>query len=372
MVRVYALGSNGEGQLGFDHREDLMVPQLTWRGPAGRRVRKIVCGGNHSVMLLEDGTVKCCGNNQVGQLLETPLTVLEPGWHDVDGSWTLDSRIKDIACGWEFTLCVTTNNTVYVRGSGPKGELGSGELNESNTFLKILEFDNSLSVKIFSSFQNCCVLVNDSIKNKSEIWGWGSNLKCQLFEPKQRKITHPTSIFNRKVTDPSHLIADISMGKDFIILVDQLGRIVQTQGNIPKDFSLQEYSHLENLQIKSMWSSMHILDYNKEEINSYGFGIHNQLLKQYSLKSIHKVVMGSEHGILVTQDSDQLVIKCWGWGEHGNCGPSRSARETVGIINDKSNEKSEMNEIMRLPRKEVRSINIFGGCASTWIVVDEM
>lgn len=371
MARIYALGSNGDGQLGFLHQDDIMVPQLTWEGIS--KVRKVVCGGNHSILLLDNGQVKCCGNNQMGQLLEKPLDVLEPGWHDVDASWQLDSPIKDIVCGWEFTLCITTSNTIYVRGNGPKGELGNGGVVNSNKFLKVLKFDKSLILKIASSFQNCCVLVNDSIQNTSRVFGWGSNLKCQLFTPKERKVAKPTILFESKFFNSDQLIDYVSMGKDFMIFVNNLGQVVKTQGNIPKDFPNLEYSSLKSLQVKSMWSSMHILNNNEKTraVNSFGFGVHNQLLKDYPLGSIYKIVMGSEHGILVEKNSNHYIVKCWGWGEHGNCGPE-DITKTTQIINDKANEKSKMNEIMKLNKNELEEIDIFGGCASTWIVIDEV
>lgn len=78
-MRLYAFGSNGSGQLGIGTTEDSSTPQIC-HFPDGSEIPgvpvKIVAGGNHTLLLLDDGTVYCAGLTQDGR--GTSKSMLEP------------------------------------------------------------------------------------------------------------------------------------------------------------------------------------------------------------------------------------------------------------------------------------------------------
>lgn len=309
-------------------------------------MKKISCGGNHSLLLLEDGRLYGCGDNSQcqlrwkGEIQEDHLVE----WQPIEGTY------EDVTCGWEFTVAIDSNNQLLARGCGLKGELGIGEIKKSSHYTKIM--DVAKGSKLFSSFQNC-VLVEPYGKG-SRVLGWGSNTKCQIREPKCRIVDRPTVIYENEHS----LIARVAMGKDFMLMVDVQGHIVHAQGALPRDFHVQEWLG-KSVQISCMWSSLHIL-YNGT-IHSFGNGNHGQLYTASYPFKIDSFTTGSEHGIL-THNKDQVF--CWGWGEHGNCG-----RKTgQGPINDYSNVVSPLNKIFTA-NPNIR-LRVHGGYASTWIICE--
>jgi E3 ubiquitin-protein ligase HERC4 len=66
---VYGWGNMTHGQLGLGGIEEEQIysaRQLT--ALSGRRIKDIASGVEHTVFLLEDGSVYSCGNNDHGQL----------------------------------------------------------------------------------------------------------------------------------------------------------------------------------------------------------------------------------------------------------------------------------------------------------------
>lgn len=379
---VYSFGSNGNFQLGFPHCEDLMVPQMTLSSDTPGlnselniftrdHVKKVVCGGNHTVLLFESGEILVAGNNEMGQLSGDVNCKAISKWGVPDKTWSFEDeneRIVDVTCGWEFTLVLTSKNKVYVRGNGPKGELGVGiATRQSHKFLEVIHVeDPGDKVQIFSSFQNCAVLVTNPDKG-SKVYGWGSNTKCQLWTPKCKMVTEPSIIFERE----DIVVNYISMGKDFMVFVDMEGSIVYTTGNIPKAFDGEHWSKKKNLYVLTMWSSIHIIERLPQfQVRSYGFNMHKQFFDNESVcgLDVDKVTVGSEHGILTSKDGNTISIKCWGWGEHGNCGSIHEDKSK--IINDRSNEISVLNEVLTVKGSSKVDVKIYGGCANTWIVID--
>ncbi|CAB4255306.1 similar to Saccharomyces cerevisiae YAL020C ATS1 Protein required, with Elongator complex, Kti11p, and Kti12p, for modification of wobble nucleosides in tRNA [Maudiozyma barnettii] len=369
MLQVYAFGSNGNFQLGLGHADDIIVPQLTLSLDVDKdvTVKKVACGGNHTLLLLSNGNVYECGSNAMGQLCDDSQIETVPKWSKLDMN-----NIKDIACGWEFTVVLDILNNVWIRGYGPKGELGLGSnTTKITTFQKIMNVPENSNCKLFTSFQNCALLVQRP-EGGSVVYGWGSNTKCQLMNPKSKSVFTPTIIYE----SDSQQIVQVAMGKNFLLLIDNEGRIVSTRGAIPESFQLDEWKDKKGLEVYTMWSSIHI--YYENKIYSFGFGIHGQIFDndyfQSTVMNKHTskliaINTGSEHGMLVVQDDiiSGFTVYCWGWGEHGNCGRVKEEQsDDKPVINDYSNLSSKANEIMHVD--SVMPSTVFGGCASTWIV----
>lgn len=352
--------------LGLDHDEDTLAPMLSYETDQNLRVQNISCGGNHTVMLLSDGSLLGCGDNSSGQLLNIEEGMHLVGWKKME----TPGRIVSCTACWESTIVVTEEGRVYSRGSGLKGELGLGEsLLEAKTgFQLVMDTSEFANPRLVSSFQNCILIVDKQNVSGSLVYGWGNNTKCQLSEPKSRRISTPRQLFD------GPLISDVSMGKDFLIMMDSSNMIVKQQGHLPEEF-IKSYNTLwrnqTGLQIKSMWKSVHIMRHEQcMNLYSYGNNIHGQLFPGVGttgITEIEKYTTGSEHGILYAKCGLDHKIFCWGWGEHGNCGSLKGRKR--GWKNDKSNVSSPLNPILVLGSNSIHTtIEIFGGCASTWII----
>ena len=66
---LYCWGSTSRGQLGLGGIEEEQITTPTeLKFCHGRRIRSIVCGEQHSVLLSQSGSVYACGCNDYGQL----------------------------------------------------------------------------------------------------------------------------------------------------------------------------------------------------------------------------------------------------------------------------------------------------------------
>ncbi|CAI7126932.1 CFC_collapsed_G0000530.mRNA.1.CDS.1 [Saccharomyces cerevisiae] len=168
MSCVYAFGSNGQRQLGLGHDEDMDTPQRSVPGDDGAIVRKIACGGNHSVMLTNDGNLVGCGDNRRGELDSAQALRQVHDWRPVE----VPSPVVDVACGWDTTVIVDADGRVWQRGGG------CYEFTEQHVPLN----SNDGRIAVYGCFQNFVVVQG------TRVYGWGSNTKCQLQEPKSRSL----------------------------------------------------------------------------------------------------------------------------------------------------------------------------------------
>lgn len=110
-------GNNKHGQLGLGgvEEETFCTPQESKYFNANNKsvsIKQISCGYNHTLILLNDGTLLSCGNNDMNQLGH-------------DGSHTKPEIIKSldihffvqIACGYSFSLALNNLGQIYAFGS---------------------------------------------------------------------------------------------------------------------------------------------------------------------------------------------------------------------------------------------------------------
>lgn len=106
---VYGFGKNNYNQLGIENKDDLDEPTLIpcFMG----KIKKIACGLNHSVVLLNDGRIFCMGNNEKGQLglghcknvpVPTKLIIGEKLFIDVFSKCSKTFVVTIDGCVYEF------------------------------------------------------------------------------------------------------------------------------------------------------------------------------------------------------------------------------------------------------------------------------
>lgn len=122
---VYAWGHSYYGELGFVASGNYFVNH-PYKVSSLSEVRKIEMGFYTSFFLLEDGSVKACGQNYDGQLGDgydsshwTPVAVSG-----------LDN-VSQVAAGGDFTLALLKSGKVMSWGDNAWGQLGNGSIDES-------------------------------------------------------------------------------------------------------------------------------------------------------------------------------------------------------------------------------------------------
>ncbi|KAJ5968867.1 hypothetical protein N7501_005115 [Penicillium viridicatum] len=228
-MRLFAFGSNGSGQLGIGHEEDVSAPtQCLFEQPEPSQgsqitiqntnladeseISTIAAGGNHTLLLTTNGSIYAAGCNEDGRCGPHRATKIpkEPESDNKGNilrfrriilqapvSDTEVSKFKHVSATWEGTIAVAsvprsssndvvhghdpdTEDRVFVFGSSPKGELGLGPDTPSPvpgicipsfppTGLRITALASGMA-------HSAAVLSN------GDVYGWGGARKGQLGE----------------------------------------------------------------------------------------------------------------------------------------------------------------------------------------------
>lgn len=128
---LYVWGYGGNGQLGRDSTSNISTPVLMYNsdksGPLSN-VRQAVGGSNHTLILLNDGTVWACGyqysHYQLGDNTNTqrklPVQVHGPG--DIG----FLNSIKQVCCGRYHSMALKSDGTVWMWGYNYYRQTGDG------------------------------------------------------------------------------------------------------------------------------------------------------------------------------------------------------------------------------------------------------
>lgn len=377
MPLVYALGSNGAGQLGVGHLNDLAgAERCVFRskgrglnengshGDEGDEVKKIVAGGNHTLVLLESGRVFAAGRNVDGRLGYSPdhrgqdvrvefEEVDFSGFEEVDCcSGSGESRVTDIGATWEASFFVFNHRVIFACGSGNKGELGLGvDFHVSHSIKKVFEVEGTgvHIVDIAACMAHVVVITSDG-----SIFGWGSCRKGQLGHGvlEERILWTPKQLDD----DISVNIERVVVGREYTVLI-RSGAQPVVWGNT-KFFNVEDLVDLgRNDVIVSGWSSIH--SYTPTPtflVRSVGRNDRGQLASN-KIPPLRTLASGSEHCVGITSTREVIA---WGWGEHGNCGEQ---------VDDKGNVVDRWNQIP-VPRLEggILAKGVAAGCATTFII----
>ncbi|KAI3402335.1 ATS1 [Candida oxycetoniae] len=385
MYQILACGSNGNYQLGQNNNDDQYIlkpsvfqstcteaaavaPQTTYTEAAappqttsllGIEVKKIACGGNHTLILFENGDVYSCGSNEFGQT-----------GHDINKNADIVGIFKkietqetnckwtDISCTWESSFLVNDQNELYCCGNGLKGELGLGShITKQDRITFVKKFERTV-LKLKSSMNHTVVQTAHG-----ELYGWGNCRKGQLGKIdnsliKKGAVWRPTLL---SFGLDNSLIDDFQLGREYTAVISYQKKSLQLYGKSVinmedvNKYNLETSDKIENLE--SMWSSIHYKLGNR--IKSFGVNSHGQLFDYIvpanRISPSFTFKTGSEHGLVLIDN----VVYAWGWGEHGNCG--KSLTDPNKITFDYLNPIFEKANKVHL---------IAGGCATSWVVIE--
>lgn len=340
---LYAFGSNGSGQLGICNEEDVSSPQpCSFDEESLGEIRQLVAGGNHTLVLFESGHLYFAGSNVDGRA---------GGAHfgrKVDRFYTanLNSlKVKMCSAMWEASVIVTTEEEVYTFGTGSKGELGAGQMVASSEPSKLPDFPpSSESIVHMASGVSHTVIVLST----GAVWGWGNGRKGQLGEP-AAIVQIP-----RKIQGLNFAVVRAVCGREFTYLVGdpREGRHAVLGLNKWNIKSSAPPNVLHWKSIGASWCSIFVLKISGR-IESWGRNDHGQLAPP-QLPRIVKLAVGSEHVLALTED---MNVVCWGWGEHGNCGPN---------TNETNDVDGRWNEIAIPPGNQNVVQGLAAGCATSF------
>ena len=173
---VYCWGRGLEGQLGTGKTKGSTLPVPVKGLQSG--VISLALGEFHSCALISDGTVRCWGKNDVGQLGDgtTDGRLLPVKVQLSAGVKVPQLRELTLTAGQEHTCALTSSQGVSCWGGNTKGALGGGPSSPSPTPTTVgsLPLASSLVELVSGAHHNC-------VRTNSKAVGcWGDNAEAQL------------------------------------------------------------------------------------------------------------------------------------------------------------------------------------------------
>lgn len=126
-------------------------------------IKKVAAGRAHSIAVSATDVLFTLGNNAYGQcarpIIETESFEASKLVHRVDGKSIFgdDDKVKDIVCGLDHSLLLTEKGKVFSCGWGADGQTGLGHFNSTDHWCQVHgDIENEKIVKIATKFD--CVL----------------------------------------------------------------------------------------------------------------------------------------------------------------------------------------------------------------------
>jgi len=167
---IYAWGYDQYGQLGFGScgNTTAIPAKIYLLKKIGKtsKIKAISVGNEHSLVLLEDGTIYAWGYNKYGQCGESvKLFCVNPVL--VAGI----SNVVAISAGGYHSLALTANGEVYAWGYNDHGQVGDGKPADRANPVKVLTNAKAIYAGGYHSL---------AIKTNNEVYAWGYNGNGQL------------------------------------------------------------------------------------------------------------------------------------------------------------------------------------------------
>ncbi|XP_056273259.1 secretion-regulating guanine nucleotide exchange factor isoform X2 [Pseudoliparis swirei] len=357
---LHSWGANSSGQLAQGHVEDLSEPQRPDAAALKHRaLRALSGGGGHTAAVTENGEVFVCGQNHRGQL---------GLGHNADVSTfqlcpSLNQRVTQVVCGWDFTLLLNDCGRVLACGSNAYGQLGVGQHITHSADLLVIEsleepvvsvaaglrhslavtgLDQKISHKVTAGLAHCVCLTGDG-----DLFLWGSNKRGQLTTT-EPFLSSPTLVKRSLLGDEkvinvwsgwTHIVAQTESGKVFTWGrgdYGQLGRRASTSQNsklpstdpsgeggnqearLPAEVKVLRGATQEIVANKvDVWEGQgQALDHSSTALMILAAALACVTTLSPRVRVQLKIACGSEHNLAVVDGR----LLSWGWNEHGMCG----------------------------------------------------
>ena len=176
--RAYCWGSNKNGQLGNGSTADSRVPVAvnTSGVLVGKTIKEVTTGGFHTCALDTSSKMYCWGLNSSGRLGGGLTSILSNVPVAVNMSGALAGKtIKQMSTGYSSTCAIASDNRAYCWGSGNNGQLGNGSTADSRVPVAV-NMSGALAGKtikqILAGGDHGCVVASD---DKMYCWGLNNN-----------------------------------------------------------------------------------------------------------------------------------------------------------------------------------------------------
>ena len=223
---VYVFGNIGRYISNNNHSNNTYIPRVV-KGLCD--IKTIDCGNNHILCLDFNGSVFSFGANISGQLgigkssNEFSRTYI-PQKIDIP-------PCKQIACGEEFSMCLTEEDSLYSFGSNICGQLGLGSHYDNHFFPQLIPDLHNVEYIVCGNNHSICKTYNNTY------YGWGDNKNGQLGHIEYGTYNKPIKCNNY----PDDIIS-IKCGYEHTLLLTLEGNIYSLGDNYGGQLGLNDYN----------------------------------------------------------------------------------------------------------------------------------
>lgn len=153
----YAFGENSGYQLGFAHKEQVRIPIKNDRLGGLESIRS---GNKHTLGFCQN-ELFVWGTNNFGQLGSKEKIQASPRRFDFLG------KIKKICCGWNHSVILLDNGVLLMAGKGKMGQQGNGKNEDQFEFTEIIQQVDDVE----SGTENVFVIKHGDLF----AWGWNEH-----------------------------------------------------------------------------------------------------------------------------------------------------------------------------------------------------
>ncbi|BFZ53560.1 alpha tubulin suppressor [Savitreella phatthalungensis] len=288
---MLVLGSNGSGQLGTSHDRDVhAVERVVLPAELDGAKPAVVCGGNHT-LLMTRGHVYAAGSNLHGELGLGEISGLSQFTRiHAERQWAL------AACGFAFSVLVSTDGEIYSTGECSKGSLGiDQDVARRLTFVARHDV-----IEIKAGIDHVIARLRDGT-----LLGWGNGRRGAL-GPQYLSLRRKPDVIGER-----SMIQELCCGNGWTCLLFEDGRLELLGSN--RWISAAPAGHF--CSIAANWSTLHAMT-PAGQIISIGRADRGQCRPE-GLPQAKLLASGSEHAGIITRDN---LVYLWGWNEHGSCG----------------------------------------------------
>ena len=164
-------GDNSHGQLGDGSTTDRTSPVQVDLG-SGNTAVAISAGHSHTCAILQDGTLKCWGQDNKGQVGDggTNSDQSSPVTINLGSGRTADS----VSTGIHHTCAVLDDGSIKCWGLNNEGQLGDGSTTNSGTPVSVNLDAGKTAYAVAAGLHHTCAIVDDHVEC------WGNNDHYQL------------------------------------------------------------------------------------------------------------------------------------------------------------------------------------------------
>ncbi|XP_054682074.1 secretion-regulating guanine nucleotide exchange factor isoform X3 [Grus americana] len=177
---LFAWGANSYGQLGLGHKEDVLVPQsLKDVSCKCQDIKSITGGGGHSAVITGVGELFVSGRNKDGQL---GLTHTEDVLHFTLCAALSGFCVKQVACGWDFTIVLVGSGQVLSCGSNSFGQLGVPQISGPCSIPQKIESFKEKVVDVAAGLRHALAATESGL-----VFQWGTGMVSRAKRANQGK-----------------------------------------------------------------------------------------------------------------------------------------------------------------------------------------